>query len=226
MPILLPIISLLLILTACSDKPHVIEALKSDDSGGKNIISIVNHGWHTGFVIPSNDIVKKLPQLKDRFGDKPYLEFGWGDKGFYQAKEITTGLIIKAILWPTDSVMHVVAVPELAEAYFPHSEVIEICLTKRSYNRLLEFIRRSFELDELNKITPLQKGIYGDSQFYKGAGKYYFMNTCNKWTAKGLKSAGMDVYPGFKLTAESVMEFVEENVGEDSFINLSKLKCF
>jgi hypothetical protein len=37
------------------------------------------------------------------------------------------------------------------------------------------------------------------------------MNTCNKWTAKGLKSAGMDISPMFKLTAGSVMSAVIEN---------------
>jgi len=36
------------------------------------------------------------------------------------------------------------------------------------------------------------------------------MNTCNKWTAKGLKSAGMDISPTFKLTAESIMDYLEE----------------
>ena len=36
------------------------------------------------------------------------------------------------------------------------------------------------------------------------------MNTCNKWTAKGLKSAGMDISPTFKLTADSIMDYVKE----------------
>jgi len=37
------------------------------------------------------------------------------------------------------------------------------------------------------------------------------MNTCNKWTAKGLKSAGMDISPTFKLTADSIMDYLKEN---------------
>jgi hypothetical protein len=36
------------------------------------------------------------------------------------------------------------------------------------------------------------------------------MNTCNKWTAKGLKSAGMDISPTFKLTADSIMDYLKE----------------
>ncbi len=36
------------------------------------------------------------------------------------------------------------------------------------------------------------------------------MNTCNTWTAKGLKSAGMDISPTFKLTADSIMDYMKE----------------
>ena len=54
----------------------------------------------------------------------------------------------------------------------------------------------------------LQKGIYGDSQFYSGVGDFYLMNTCNRWTAKGLKSIGMDISPTLKLTAGSVMNYL------------------
>ncbi|MFB8829603.1 hypothetical protein ACE0DR_10225 [Azotobacter sp. CWF10] len=34
------------------------------------------------------------------------------------------------------------------------------------------------------------------------------MNTCNKWTAKGLRSAGVDIFPAFKLTAGSIMKSI------------------
>jgi len=54
----------------------------------------------------------------------------------------------------------------------------------------------------------LQKGIYGDSQFYSAVGDFYLMNTCNRWTAKGLKSIGMDISPTLKLTAGSVMNYL------------------
>ena len=53
-----------------------------------------------------------------------------------------------------------------------------------------------------------KNGLYGDSQFYKGVGDYHLMNTCNKWTAKGLESAGMDISPTFKLSAGSVMDYI------------------
>ena len=204
------LIVILSLLTACSSKPYVVKHTEMPAAVGQEEIYIVRHGWHTGFVVPAKRIQNQLPKLWKRFGDIPYIEFGWGDKGFYQAKEITTGLTLKAILWPTESVIHAVAVPEKADKFFANSIVETLCLSGREYSSLLRFISESFYKDEYGKTSELKGGIYGDSQFYKGVGNFYFMNTCNKWTAKGLKSAGMDISPGLKLTAGSIMDYVKE----------------
>jgi len=159
--------------------------------------------------VSAPDIQQIIPKLRERFGDIPYIEFGWGDKGFYQTKEITSGLTLRAIFWPTKSVIHAVSVPERADVYFTGSEVELLCLNDSELLSLLTFILNSFDRNSHGKIIELKKGIYGDSQFYKGVGDYYLMNTCNKWTAKGLKSTGMDICPTFKLTASSVMDYVK-----------------
>jgi uncharacterized protein (TIGR02117 family) len=177
---------------------------------GQEEIFIVNHGWHTGIVVPAKKIQNQLPKLRERFGDIPYIEFGWGDKNYYQAKEKTTGLTLKAILWPTESVIHAVAVPEKTDKFFANSIVETLCLSGREYSSLLRFISESFYKDEHGEILELKGGLYGNSQFYKGVGNFYLMNTCNKWTAKGLKSAGIDISPTFKLTADSIMDYLKE----------------
>ena len=206
--ILLIIISSLL--TACSSKPYVVKHTEMPAAVGQEEIYIVSHGRHTGFVVPAKRIQNLLPKLRKRFGDIPYIEFGWGDKDFYQAKEKTTGLTLNAILWPTESVIRAVAVPKKADMYFANSTVEILCLNGREYSALLRFISESFYKDEHGEIVELKVGIYGNSQFYKGVGNFYFMNTCNKWTAKGLKSAGMDISPTFKLTADSIMDYLKE----------------
>jgi len=61
----------------------------------------------------------------------------------------------------------------------------------------------------MGKVKELKNGIYGNSQFYKGVGDYYLMNTCNKWTAKGLRSTGMDISTKFTLTAGSVIGYLD-----------------
>jgi uncharacterized protein (TIGR02117 family) len=210
----LSILLVIFINTACSSSPYVTEPIPGDAAevdGEIYEIYVVSHGWHTGIVIPAKLIQSRIPELKHRFGDVPYIEFGWGDKGFYQSKEITTGLTIRAIFWPTESVIHAVAVPGKADKYFPNSHVEKICLNGIEYSSLVKFIENSFFKNEEDGVVKLKKGIYGDSQFYKAVGDYYLTNTSNKWTAKALKSAGMDIRPTFKLTAGSIMDYVVEN---------------
>ena len=174
-----------------------------------NEIFIVNHGWHTGFVIPSEAIKKNIPALKDRFRGNPHIELGWGDKDFYQSNEFFWGITLSAMLWPTDSVIHTVAVPKKVERYFSNSEVEKICLSNEEFSSLILFISNSFFRDENGNLEKLKKGLYGDSQFYSGVDAFHIMNTCNRWTAKGLKSIGLEISTANKLTANSVMNLVK-----------------
>ena len=204
------LIVILPLLTACSSKPSVVKHTGMSAEVGQEEIYIVSHGWHTGIVIPAKRIQNQLPELRKRFGDIPYIEFGWGDKDYYQVKEATTGITLKAILWPTESVIHAVAVPERADKFFANSIVENLCISGRGYSSLVRYISESFYKDEYGEILELKGGLYGNSQFYTGVGNFYFMNTCNNWTAKGLKSAGMDISPTFKLTADSIMDYLKE----------------
>jgi len=194
-------------LTACSSLPKSKPLLNESTINQSNYIYIVSHGWHTGIIVPSDLIFLNIPELKNRFVNSKYIEFGWGDKGFYQSTEITTGLTIQAIFWPTDSVIHAVNIPNNIYRFFPDSKIERLCLGPSELETLVEFINDSFYKNN-NSIVPLRNGIYGDSQFYMATGDYYLFNTCNKWTAKGLKSSGFNINPIFKLTSSSVMNYL------------------
>ncbi len=197
-----------LVVSGCSSEPHVFDRTAEPLAVGAETIHVVSHGRHSGIVIPAEAIQSQLPGLRQRFGNTPNIEFGWGDKGFYQAREITTGLTLQALFWPTPAVVHVVAVPAQVAGYFPESQVEKLFLGAQEYSSLVSFVSRSFHKNREGKIEELESGIYGESQFYQAVGDFYLFNTCNKWTAKGLKSAGIDISTAFKLTADSVMKSV------------------
>ena len=176
---------------------------------GTHQVYVVSHGWHTGVVVPSKHAILGIPELGKRFNNTSYIEFGWGDKGFYQAKEITIGLTLQAIFLPTESVVHAVGINQDVHTYFPNSDIELLLLTEREISLLVTFISGSLARDKDNSLIATQVGIYGNSQFYKGIGDYYLMNTCNKWTAKSLKSFGMDISPIFKLTSGSIMDYLK-----------------
>jgi uncharacterized protein (TIGR02117 family) len=174
----------------------------------EHAIYIRSNGWHTGFIIPAETLEAALPLLKTRFGDTPFMEVGWGDKGFYQAKKITSGLTLTAMFHSTGSVIHVVAVPEQIKTHYPTNKLEKLCLSHEEYTHFIDFIANSFAKDTTGTLIPLTKGIDGNSQFYEGIGTYHLLNTCNKWTAQGLQQAGLDIYPTVNLTSNGVMSYL------------------
>lgn len=212
----------LTLIAACSARPYAIDYPVPFEGVGSHPVWLVSHGWHTGFVLPASALQQRLPVLRQRFPDTPWLEIGWGDRGFYQAPKITSGLTLRAILWPTESVVHAVAIPEQPDRHFANSQVLRLCLTEQELSTLARFLDASFARDSSNEITPLQHGLYGDSQFYRGEGSYYLLNTCNNWTAKGLASFGVDITPMFTLRASGVMSAMRDVpgvVGSDQYPN-------
>ncbi len=192
--------------TACSTVPRSEGRFVDEHGQATRRIHVVSHGWHTGIVVPTDVAISYLPDLEKRFGSVAFLEFGWGDKGFYQAETISAGLAVQAMFWPTDAVMHVVAVPERADRYFPQSEVVSLCVSDAALASMMQFVARSF-VRNAHGLAPSQNGLYGDSQFYAAVGDYFMFNTCNTWTATGLYEAGVEISPHL-LTASAVMRAV------------------
>lgn len=196
----------------CSAKPHALRVKPAKQISSSNCVYVVNHGWHTGFIFLAKEIDNELPFLRRRFNDTHYYEIGWGEKKFYQAKKITTSLTLQTLFWPSESVIHVVALPSDPLLYFSKSEIIRVCLDDDGFNSLKHFISSSFKRNTNRQVIPLQKGVYAQSQFYSARGKYHLLNTCNTWTAKGVQSAGVDINPALKLTAESVMSVLRKQI--------------
>ena len=198
-----------ILLTGIHTAPYSVVA-EPRDADKHHTIHVVGHGWHTGVVIAADNVFPYLPQLQQRFVGASRLEIGWGDAGFYQNPEPTAEIAFRAMFMPSPTVMHVVAIPDDVARYFPSSTVKPLRLSESQLQSLLRFVESSFARQE-QALVNMGEGIYGDSQFYQATGSYYLMNTCNKWTAKALKSAGVEVWPYAMLTAESVLSAVPDS---------------
>ncbi len=132
---------------ACSGKPHAVRPQPRGDTMRSHAVYLVSHGWHAGLVVPAREVNQILPDLHARFGDVAFYELGWGDTGFYQSQEITTGLTLHVMFWSEGAVMHVVAVPDSPTHYFAGEEVIDMCLDESDFASLKTFIANSFEQD-------------------------------------------------------------------------------
>ncbi|MBA1147663.1 DUF2459 domain-containing protein [Ectothiorhodospiraceae bacterium WFHF3C12] len=202
-------------LTGCAGTPPAVVPDSPFQGNGRHGVYVVSHGWHTGFVVPSAPLRRLVPGLDSELGDATHAELGWGDAVFYRAREIRSGLALRAVFTASESVVHVAPVPSDAYPFISTEGVARLCLSGDQLSSLLRYIAGSFQRSEDGAIAPVPGGAPGRSRFYRGAGHYSLTNTCNTWTAKGLRSAGLDLSPALKLTAGSVMGYLRQQAGVD-----------
>lgn len=169
------------------------------------MIHVLANGWHAGVLLPAEGLNALVPGLRERFPKASQYEVGWGDVGFYQAKEITVGLAFEALFASKGAVLHVVAVPEPIRDFLRGSDVAVSCFSPAQYQRMVQTVAASFVLDRDGKPVARGVGIYGNSQFYEAQGRYGLLHTCNRWTATVLEAGGLPIHPSISLTASSVM---------------------
>ncbi|MGB6019766.1 MAG: DUF2459 domain-containing protein [Sulfurimonadaceae bacterium] len=192
------------LLAGCAKPVSALYPPDPDRSDNKTVYIVNNYGGHTGIVLPRKDADPYMHSFND-FKSARYLEIGWGDAAYYQAKEITLWLSIRAAFWPTDSVLHVVALQTDPLEHFYNREVVALELSKTGFIRLVEFIDNSFALDEKREIIRLGSGLYGRSRFYRAEGTFYLFNNCNDWSADAIRSSGFPISTFYVLTAGNVM---------------------
>ena len=183
----------------------VRETLAPSEGEPRKIIYLVSHGWHAGIVLRRADIPDNIWPKLENFPDTEYLEVGWGDMDFYQIPDPHLGFILKAALLPTASVLHIVGFNGHVPAYFPFSEIIRIELSSAGFERLSRTIALSFALDKSGNTTSPGPGRYGNSRFYLSRETYHLFNTCNVWTARALRAAGLPITPTTAGSVESLM---------------------
>ncbi len=170
-----------------------------------NTIYLVSHGWHAGIVLRRAAIPGGVWPASGDFLDAQYLEVGWGDMDYYQTPDPPIGFILKAVLLPTASVLHIVGFSGTVPVYFPFSEIIGIELSSAGFEHLSRTIAESFARDETGNAKSLGPGLYRNSRFYLAREKYHLFNTCNVWTARALRAAGLPIIPAHAITAEDLM---------------------
>jgi len=171
-------------------------------------IYAAGHTRHASIVVDRRDFDPLRSLGSPAFLAKDWLEFGWGDADFYQAKGEDILLGLRALLLPTGSVMHVHGFNGSPAANFPKSEVVELHLTEAGYDGLLAFLRASFAHDADGHVKPIGPGLYGLSAFYEGTGTYSLFNTCNTWAARALAAGGFPIDPDDVGTVTQFMEQV------------------
>lgn len=189
------VMALAVLLAACRS-----DGVRPRPGAGDEAVYLVGHGWHAGLVIPRTPATAALWPEQAAFPYATFLEVGWGDRDFYQDPDPGADREIKAALWPTRSVLHVVGFSRPVTAYFLHSEIVRLDLTRAAVDSLAAYVHAAYARDEEGRPLPLGLGLYGESRFYAARERYHLFKNCNRWAARALRAAGLPLYPSEVLT--------------------------
>jgi uncharacterized protein (TIGR02117 family) len=193
---------ILLALGACAaSEPNPVAP---KDRGAGVSVYLVAHDKHSGIAIRRADIPAGLwPEIRD-FPQADYLEVGWGDRDYYFGRDQGfTGAMRAAFGSNNPSVLHVAGVRGPLAKSFPASEIIEVTLSREGFERLVRYIHDAYDRKGAPVVAPLGPGLYGDSRFYPGWESFHLLRTCNVWTARGLRGAGLPIEDS--ITMEGLM---------------------
>ena len=197
---------LMVVVTACvACATHVQGLFPPPKNAPTRSIYLVNQGWHAGIIVKRADIPNGVWLEHKDFPDSEYLEVGWGDRDYYQDPDPHFGITLKAALWPTESVLHIATFNGSVTGYFENREIIKIELSEQGFEKLCRYFSESYAKDDTEKAIPLRSGLYGKSSFYLSRETYHVFKTCNVWTARGLRAAGLPIASAWTIQVDSLM---------------------
>lgn len=195
---------IVLLAASCGMPRHAVTS--SPDS--TSTVYLVRHGWHAGLVVRTADLPpESLPSLPG-MRSSPYVEVGWGEESYYPSPDPGVGTLLKAGLWPTGSVLHVVPLDGPPARSYPNSRRIRLDVSRLEMEALARFIRLSFEVDD-GAAVPAASGYYAGSRFYRSTLTYHAFNNCNHWAAFALRAAGCDTSPRRAITVGRLLRQAE-----------------
>ncbi|MBN1252341.1 MAG: DUF2459 domain-containing protein [Bacteroidales bacterium] len=183
---------------------------KESDNG--NNIFVSTNGVHTNIILPSKSKYFNWNEFLNLKSECKYIAFGWGDEEFYLNTptwdKLKFSTAFKAGFSPTKTIMQTYIIK-----YEPvtNKSTIKISLTDKQFNEITNFVKSSFILNSNKSVIKIEpnNNFYSKAYFYKAVGRYSIFNTCNNWTNRGLKKAGIknSVWTPFDI---SVMHYIKK----------------
>ena len=172
-------------------------AWRQADSG--IAIFVRTNGIHTWILMPKRNAYMDwrpfIPgdHVRDRRWDAAnYAAFGYGEREVYINTptwgDLSLGTAFRAAVGGGDALVHVEHVHEPREDDITR----RIVLRPDEYRRLTAFVAARFRLDPQGRTLPvLGRGYRDNDIFYEANGGYSAILTCNEWTGRALRTAGV-----------------------------------
>jgi uncharacterized protein (TIGR02117 family) len=174
-------------------------------------IYISNQGIHTDIIVPVkneffnwNQYLRLTEIGRDANSEYKYLSFGWGDRAFMLETPTSTTInpvtAFNALFLPTPSTVQVQGYRVLP----PNKETKCVKISGRNYLNIVNFIKKSFQLDAGGNKLKISYGYHNSDSFYEANGSYSILRSCNDWTAEALRKADVNT-PLWSTLSSAIM---------------------
>ena len=191
------------LLAGCASVPP----LPPSGSGpNDHVVTVVSDGWHAAIAVPRAQLAETglVPETGD-FPNVRFIEFGWGDRAYYPAREKRLGMALAAALRTTPAVLHLTGYSRSPERIYGDADVFSITMTGQSFRQMIMVLDGYFDREGRGRSSPIAPGLYPNSKFYLARGGFHLFNTCNTWTTRILRAGGVNLSSVGVITASQLM---------------------
>ena len=158
---------------------------------------VLSNGVHTDLVFPIRSAAIDWRQLFPLAHfeavppDAEFIAIGWGDREFYLNTptwaDLTASRALGAMLGGNRALLHVTYLRRVQL----RRGAYRLPLSEAQYGQLAAYVRASLPS---GRAVPIAGAHYGkDDAFYEAEGGYHLFETCNTWTGRALRHAGVTV---------------------------------
>ena len=180
-------------------------------------VTVISNGYHAGLALPRDKLAEfasgrgypALIAIAQRFAAFDWIEFGWGEREFYQsvptAGDMNLRLALRALFHPGNkTVVHVVGIGgDPARAF--KAEMMKVPLSWNGFDQLLQKLDATFVPPQNGALPDIGRGLYGASLFYPANGTFGITRVCNHWIGDLLGAAGLPRNPVLATLPQGLM---------------------
>jgi uncharacterized protein (TIGR02117 family) len=174
------------------------------------LVAIVQRDWHTDVCLRTQDANAWVLTLARGFDGARFLCFGFGERQYVVERKHDLFTMVGALL-PSQAAILMTVLRATPETAFGEENVVEAPIGDVGLDGLQRYLQASIETDGAGAPLRLADGPYPGSLYFAATGTYDMLHTCNTWTARALRSAGLTGVQD-RLFAGSLMREVRDAV--------------
>ena len=186
--------AIVLVLGACANAdgplPAAIEPVA--DGPTRTYVAVVQRDWHTDICLRAHDVDAWVSALARGFDNAMVLCFGFGERQYVVERRHDPLTMIGALM-PSEATVLMTVLRAPPEVAFGAQNVVEVRVDDAGLASVQRYLRASLETDAAGAPRRLADGPYVGSVYFAASGTYDAFHTCNTWTARAVRSAGLAV---------------------------------